>query len=175
MASGRWTLLILMVFVGPLLWWAGVSRTTSAASADLDPGDPSLPVFVANYHSGAMSMIGFFALINLVLVLMFVPGDRLVREGRTEPFVRAVVATLLVAGLVWVEYRLSPAAYNWSGDPDARSMVREHMRPWHLAVGGLWVALHAAVAASIAWRAGRFRFRHRPARPALKEGSVPGT
>ncbi|MBB5115826.1 hypothetical protein AB0K27_30070 [Micromonospora echinospora] len=173
MASGRWVLLILMVFVGPLLWWVGVAGTTSAASADLDPGDRTLPIFVSSYSSGAMAVVGFFALINLVLVLMFVPGDHLVREGRTEPFVRAVLATVLVTAVVWFEYRFSPAAYNWSGDPDAGSLVRDHLRPWHPAAIGLWVAVHAAVAASVAVRAGTYRFSRRPANAAAPNPRTP--
>src|SRR3954451_18123988 len=118
MAAGRWVLLVLMVLAGPLLWWAGVTGTASAAVAALPPGDASLPYFVSNYRSGGLSMTGVFAGINLLLLTVFLPTDRQLREGGTGTLVRAVVAAVLISGLAWFEYACNPVTSNWSGDPD---------------------------------------------------------
>jgi hypothetical protein len=142
-----------MVLVGPLLWCAGVTGTASAAHTALPPGDASLPYFVSNYRSGGLSMAGVFAFINLLLLTASLPTDRQLREGRTGTLVRAVIAALLVTGLAWFEYRFNPVTQNWSGDPDAWSLVKDHLMPWHPTVGILWVVLNAAAAASIVVRA----------------------
>lgn len=152
MVTGRWILLILMVLVGPLLWWAGVAGTVSATQAGLAPGDATLPYFVSNYRSGGLSMVGVFAILNLLLITVLLPTNRQMREGRSGTLVRALIAAVLVTGLAWFEYRFNPVTYNWSGDPDAWSLVKDHLRPWHPAVGILWVALIAAAAAPFAAR-----------------------
>ncbi len=161
MAFGRWVLLALMALLGPLLWWSGVALTTSAAYAALPSGDARLPDLVAAYRSSAIVVMIVFVLLNLALVLIAVPSEREVRQGQGGTIVRAVVGTVLVTALVWFEYRFSPAGHDWSGDPDARSAGRDHLHPWHPAAGGLWVAVHSAVAASIAVRAGQYRHRRR--------------
>ncbi|WP_439427863.1 hypothetical protein [Micromonospora sp. LA-10] len=177
MPFGRWVLLSMMMLLGPLLWWSGVEFTAADAYAALPPGDASLPDLVATYRSGAITIMAFFVLLNLALVLIAVPSERDVRQGRSGTITRAVVGTVLVTALVWFEYRFSPAGHDWSGDPDARSTVRDHLHPWHPAVLGLWVALHTAVAASIAVRAGQYRARERRAahvtrRPPARQAST---
>jgi hypothetical protein len=152
MVTGRWILLILMVLVGPLLWWAGLSGTVSTTQAALPPGDPTLPYFVSSYRSGGLSMVVVFAILNLLLITVLLPTNRQMREGRNGTLVRALIAAVLVTGLAWLEYQFNPVTYNWSGDPDAWSLVEDHLRPWHPAVGFLWVALIAAAAAPFAAR-----------------------
>jgi hypothetical protein len=147
MVAGRWLLLILMVLVAPLLWCAGVAGTASAARAALPPGDATLPYFVANYRSGGLSMVGVFAFVNLLLITVLLPTDRQMRDRRTGTLIRAVIAAVLIIGLAWFEYRFNPVTYNWSGDPDAGSSVKNHVTPWHPAVGFLWIALIAAATA----------------------------
>jgi hypothetical protein len=151
MAAARWTLLILMVLVGPLLWWSGVNSTASAAGADLAPDDPTLPYFLSNYRSAGLSMAGLFAVLNLLLLLVLLPRDRELRKGRTGTRVRAVIGAVLVTSLAWFEYRFNPMA-DWSGDPDAWSVVKDHVKPWH-PVGTVWLALNTVAAAAIAVRA----------------------
>ncbi len=149
MAIGRWILLALMVLVGPLLWWAGVAGTVSAAHAALPPGDATLPYFVSNYRSAGLTMAGLFAFLNLLLLTILLPTDRQLREGRTGTLVRAVITAFLVTGLAWFEYRFNPVTYNWSGDPDAWSLVKNHLTAWSPAVGALWIVLNAAAATLI--------------------------
>ncbi|MEU4420264.1 hypothetical protein AB0F81_06530 [Actinoplanes sp. NPDC024001] len=105
MAVGRWVLLALMVLAAPLLWWAGVAGTASAALAARPPGDESLPSFVASYRSGGLVMTAVFALLNLWLVLGLLPAARRLREGRTGTIVRVIVATVLLTGLAWAPRR----------------------------------------------------------------------
>lgn len=153
MDVGRWTLLISMVLVAPLLWWSGVASAAYVANGALGPGDSTLPYAVANYRSGGLSMTAVFAVLNLLLITVVLPTDRRLREGRTGTHVRAVVAALLVTGVAWCEYRFNPMTYNWSGDPDAWDAVEGHVRPWHPVAGALWIVLNAAAAASLAVRA----------------------
>ncbi|MDG4789128.1 hypothetical protein O7626_24880 [Micromonospora sp. WMMD1102] len=149
MAVGRWILLVLMVLVGPLLWWAGVAGTVSATHAALPPGDATLPYFVSNYRSVGLTMAGLFAFLNLLLLTVLLPTDRQLREGRTGTLVRAVITAFLVTGLAWFEYRFNPVTCNWSGDPDAWSLVKDHLMVWNPAVGTLWIVLNAAAATLI--------------------------
>lgn len=141
------------MLVGPLLWWAGVADTASAAQAALRPGDASLPYFVSNYRSGGLTMAGVFGLLNLLLVLALVPTARRLRAGGTGVVVQAVVAAVLVTGLALFEFRLDPVTHNWSGDPDAWSLVEDHLAPWYPSYGVLWLVVSAGVAALIAVRA----------------------
>ncbi|MGK5517753.1 hypothetical protein ACSNN9_00145 [Micromonospora sp. URMC 107] len=152
MAHGRGILLVLMVLIGPLLWWTGVASAAYAANGALPSGDATMPYAVSNYRSGGLSMTGLFAFLNLLLISVLLPPDRQVREGRTGTLVRAIIGAVLVTAMAWFEYRFSPVTYNWSGDPDAQDLVEDHLRPWHPAVGTLWIVLNAAAAASIAVR-----------------------
>ncbi|MEV4283150.1 hypothetical protein [Actinoplanes xinjiangensis] len=156
MAVSRAMLLSLMVVVAPLLWWAGVNSTVSAARAAFPPGDATLPYFLSGYHSSALTMVGVFAFVNLLVLTVFLPTRRQLRQGRTGTLVRAVIAAVLITGLAWFEYRLNPVTHNWSGDPDAWSLVEEHVAAWHPAVGALWILLIATAAAVVA-RAGASR------------------
>ncbi|WP_328474651.1 hypothetical protein OHA21_15760 [Actinoplanes sp. NBC_00393] len=153
MAISRWILLVLMVVVGPLLWWAGVNTTVSAARVASPPGDDTLRYFLSNYHSSALTMVGVFAALNLLLIVVFLPTRRQLREGKAGTLVRAVVAAILITGLAWFEYRFSPVTYNWSGDPDAWSLVKDHITAWHPAVGAFWVLIIATAAAAVATQA----------------------
>jgi uncharacterized membrane protein len=150
MVIGRWVLLVLMVLFAPLLWWSGVTSTVSVARAAAPPGDATLPYFISNYRSGGLTMTGVFAFVNLLLLTVLLPTERQLRAGRTGTLVRTVIAAVFITGLAWFEYRFNPVTYNWSGDPDAWSLVQDHARPWHPAVGTLWIVLDAAAAASIA-------------------------
>jgi len=142
-------LLVLMVVVGPLLWWAGVAGTVSAAQAALPLDDATLTYFISNYRGVGLAMAGVFAFLNLLLLTVLLPTRRQLREGRTGARVRAAIAAVLATGQAWFEYRFNPVTHNWSGDPDAWSLVKDHLRVWHPAVGTLWIILVAVAAASI--------------------------
>ncbi|MEV4418191.1 hypothetical protein [Catellatospora sp. NPDC049609] len=163
MVAGRWVLLVLMVLVGPLLWWGGVVSATSAAQAALPPGDSSLLYFLSNYRSGGLFMAGCLAFLNLLLIMILLPGKRAMQRGRPITRVGAVIGAMLITGLAWLEHWLNPVTYNWSGDPDAWSLAKDHVTPWHPALGTLWIVLNAAAAASIAVQA--MVTTHRPADP----------
>jgi hypothetical protein len=47
--------------------------------------------------------------------------------------------------------------HNWSGDPDAWSLVKDHVAAWHPAVGALWILLIATAAAAVVAQAGASR------------------
>lgn len=150
MGGGRWLLLVLMVLAGPLLWWAGVADTTTDAYAAVAPDDASGRYFVSNYDGPGRSMAAIFAFVNLVLLAVLMPTARQLRTGITGTFVRAAVTSMLALALAWFEWRFNPVTTNWGGDPDAWSMVKDHIAPEAGRAGTLWFAVTAVTAATIA-------------------------
>ncbi|MEH1127813.1 hypothetical protein [Micromonospora sp. CPCC 206061] len=123
MVAGRWVLLVLMVLVGPLLWWAGVADTASAAYAAATPDDADGRYFISNYDGPGRFTAGFFAFINLVLLAVLMPTARQLRTTRTGGFVRVIITSVLAVGLAWFEYVFNPVSTNWGGDPDGWSIL----------------------------------------------------
>jgi hypothetical protein len=150
MLAGRWVLVILMVLLGPLLWWTGVSDTAATAHAAAAPGDADGHYFIANYDGPGRAVAGFFAFINLVLLGVLMPTIRHLRTNRTGTYARAIVTALLAIGLAWFEYVANPVTTNWGGDPDAWSMVQDHIVPWYGSLAGIWIVLVVATGTTIA-------------------------
>ncbi|MFC7535197.1 hypothetical protein [Actinoplanes sp. GCM10030250] len=150
MAVGRWMLLALMVLAGPLLWWAGVADTTTAAYAAVAPGDADGRYFISNYDGPGRTIAGFFAFFNLLLIAVLMPTARQLHTMRPGTFVRAGVTAVLALGLAWFEFVFDPVTANWGGDPDAWSMVDDHVASWYDGFATTWFALTAATSAAIA-------------------------
>jgi hypothetical protein len=148
MVAGRWVLLALMVLVGPLLWWAGVVDTSSAAYA-VAPGDADGRDFISNYDGPGRGIACFFAFINLVFLAVFMPTARQLRTGGIGRFVRVIITSVLAFGLAWFEYVFNPVSSNWGGDPDGWSMVEHHIAPWYDRFGVIWIVALTATIATI--------------------------
>ena len=128
MVAGRWVLMVSMVLVAPLMWSAGIAGTASDARAALPPGDSSLVVFLDSYRSGGQAATLYFAIFNFFLLLVLLPSARSLREGRSGTIVHAVIATIVITGLSWLEYAFNPLATDWGGDPDGWSLAKDHLR-----------------------------------------------
>jgi hypothetical protein len=149
MVAGRWVLLALMVLVGPLLWWAGVVDTSSAAYAAAASGDADGRYFISNYDGPGRGIVGFFAFINLALLAVLMPTARQLRTGGTGRFIRLIITSVLAFGLAWFEYVFNPVSTNWGGDPDGWSMVKHHIAPWYDRFAVIWIVVLTATIATI--------------------------
>ena len=153
MVAPRWMLLALMVVVGPLLWLAGVAGTEAASIAVAPPDAADARYFISNYAGPGRAITGFFALINLVLLWVLMPTARQLAATHLGTYTRAVVTSGLAASLAWFEHRFNPVETNWGGDPDAWSMVEDHVATSYHGIGNVWIALVLATTATIAGQA----------------------
>jgi hypothetical protein len=150
MLAGRWVLAVLMVVLGPLLWWAGVTETSAAAYAAAAPGDADGHYFITNYDGPGRAVAAFFAFINLVLLGVLMPTLRHLRTEHPGTFVRAIATSILAMALACLEYLANPVSTNWGGDPDAWSMVQDHIAPWYATLAATWIVLVVATGTTIA-------------------------
>lgn len=134
-----------------MLWWSGVSDTAHAAYAAIEEGDGHGRYFVSNYDGPGRMMAVFFAFLNLVLLGVFLPTAKQLAAGRTGTFIRLIVTVVVAATLFLGEFLLNPVTTNWGGDPDAWSMVEDHVAPWYGGAGVFWFTATAATCAGIFW------------------------
>lgn len=150
MTAGRWTLLSLMVLIGPLLWLVGVAGTEAAAYAAAAPVTAEDRYFISSYGSPGRAITLFFAIINLALLGVLMPTARQLATRHLGTYTRAVVTSGLAAWLAWFQFRFNPVETNWGGDPEAWSMVEDHVLRWSHGIGRVWIALVLAAAATVA-------------------------